>query len=156
MVKPRYDRDMASIPERALEYARAHNLDLGVRHTVVPTAPFVFKCLQPRESILASFRKAMRARQLWPLGMPIPVVTYHRGRDEWQIMDGMQRICSAQMEGFEGIPAFVASGETHEELYDAVLKEGYFGEDFVEMLAMVDPLVRENLALRDDMRLAGK
>lgn len=147
---------MASIPERALEYAKSHRLDLGVRHTVVPTAPFVFKCLQPRESLVETFRKAVRARQLWPLGMPIPVVTYHRSRDEWQIMDGMARICAAQTAGLEEIPALVASGETHDELYDAVLKEGYFGEDFVEMLAMVDPLVRENLALRDDMRLAGK
>ena len=71
-------------------------------------------------------------------------------------MDGMNRICAAQMEGFEEIPAFVASGETHAELWDAILKHGYFGEDFVEMLSLIHPEIRENLRRRDDMRLAGK
>ena len=147
---------MESVPERALKYAKAHNLDLTVQHTVVPTAPFVFKCLQPRASILGAFSRAKRGGQLWPLGMPIPVVTYNRTEDEWQIMDGMQRICAAQIEGFGEIPALVASGETHDALWEPVLKEGYFGEDFVEMLSMVDPLVRENQAMGDDLRLAGK
>jgi len=146
---------MESIPELALKYARTHRLDLTVRHTVIPTAPFVFKCLHPRASILEAFNRAKRGGQLWPLGMPIPVVTYDGTDDEWQIMDGMQRICAAQIEGFDEIPALVASGETHAALWH-ILKDGYFGEDFVEMLAMVDPLVRENQAMGDDLRLAGK
>lgn len=147
---------MPSLPEQALQYARSHRLDLGIRHTTIPTAPFVFKCLEPKESMVEAFKKAVRVRQLWPLGMPIPVVTYDQDRDEWRIMDGMSRICSAQLAGIEEIPAFVANGATHDELYRVILKDGYFGEDFVEMLALIHPEVRANLTLRDDMRLAGK
>jgi len=147
---------MPSIPERALRYAQDRHLDLSIHHTTIPTAPFVFKCLTPRKGILDAFIRAKRLGELWPNGMPIPVVTYSPGRHEWQIMDGMNRICAAQMEGFEEIPAFVASGDTHNELYRAVLKDGYFGEDFIEMLALVSPEIRENLQRRDDLRLSGK
>jgi len=147
---------MEPVPEEALRYAQDHHLDLAVHYTSIPTAPFVFKCLTPRKGILDAFAKARRAGQLWPHGMPVPVVTYHQGRHEWEIMDGMNRICAAQMEGFEEIPAFVASGETHDELYRVILKNGYFGEDFIEMLALVSPEIRENLQRRDDLRLSGK
>lgn len=144
------------IPEEALKYALHQHLDLSVHYTAIPTAPFVFKCLSPRKAILDAFKKAKRAGQLWPHSMPVPVVTYHKGHHEWEIMDGMNRICAAQIEGFEEIPAYVASGETHEELYAYILKDGYFGEDFIEMLALINPEIRDNLHRRDDMRLAGK
>jgi len=147
---------MEPVPAEALRYAQEHHLDLTIHHASIPTAPFVFKCLAPRKGILDAFAKARQKGQLWPHGMPIPVVTYHKGRHEWQIMDGMNRICAAQMEGFQEIPAYVASGETHEILYEHILKDGYFGEDFVEVLAAVSPMIRSNLRRRDDMRLAGK
>jgi hypothetical protein len=146
---------MSSIPEQALSYASLYKLDLDVHKEMIPLEPFVFNCLTPRKEIVASFKKAKRAKLPWPDGMPVPVVTFNRKRHEWAIMDGMTRICAAKMTGFNQIPALVASGETHDELHH-ILQYGYYGEDFVEMLAAVNPLVLNNLQNRDDMRLAGK
>lgn len=147
---------MRSIPEEALRYAQENGLDLSVHYTSIPTAPFVFKCLTPRQAIWNAFKKAKLNGDLWPNGMPVPVVTYNERAHEWQIMDGMNRICAAQIEGFEEIPALVASGETHDILYQHILKDGYSGEDFIEMLAIVDPQIRDNMRRRDDLRLSGK
>lgn len=147
---------MPSIAEAALQHALDRGLDLSVHYTAIPTAPFVFRCLSPRQGILQAFQRAKRQGDLWPPGMPVPVVTYSPRHKEWQIMDGMNRICAAQMEGFEEIPAFVASGDTHDELHRLILHKGYFGEDFIEMLALVSPEIRENLHRRDDLRLSGK
>jgi hypothetical protein len=66
-------------------------------------------------------------------------------------MDGMMRICSAQQAQIPEIPALVASGETYDEL-EHILNQGYYGEDFIEMLAMVNPIISENLKLRDRNR----
>lgn len=147
---------MPSLPEQALKYALDHSLNLTVYLAEIPTSPFIFKCLTPRPALLADFNKAMRAHQPWPSGMPLPVVTYRDDQHEWEIMDGMNRICAAKMEGFREVPALVASGETHDKLYRAILKNGYFGEDFVEMLAMVSPEVLTNLKLRNKTQMSGK
>lgn len=139
---------MASIPERALEEARRLGLDLSVNKWLVPTAVFTFQCLEPKAVMLEAFKVAHRDGFLWVRNMPIPVVTHHRANREFRIMDGMARICSAQKARYTEVPALVASGETYEALRH-ILDEGYYGEDFIEMLAMVNPLVRENLELRD-------
>jgi len=143
------------IPQRALQKALSEKLDLRVYQEMIPTGPFEFKCLVPPEKTMRAFARAIDDDRPWPPGMPLAIVTYHKGKDEWKIMDGMMRICAAKDAGFEEIPALVASGETVDAL-ESVLKDGYYGEDFVEMLAMVSPVVLANIELRDQNRMSGK
>jgi hypothetical protein len=143
------------IPQKALQKALSSKLDLEVRQEIVQTGPFAFRCLIPLPRVQEVFKYAYHDNLAWPSRMPIPIVTYHRGRDEWRIMDGMMRICAAKDAGFTQIPALVASGETFEAL-EEILKLGYYGEDFVEMLAMVSPLVLENIEQRDESRMSGR
>lgn len=146
---------MESIPKMALKAARKRGLDLSVELQKIPTSPFRFRCLKPKHSTLEVFQKAREAGEEWVPGMPLAIVTYHTKRKEYEIMDGMMRICAAIMAGYDFIPAIVAKGETHDALYD-ILLEGYYGQDFVEMLAMANPSVDDNLRMGDAMRLAGK
>lgn len=145
---------MAAIPEMALAEAMRRNLDLSVKRWMVPTSVFSFQCLEPKRSMLEAFRDARTDGLPWVEGMPVPVLTYHPDRREYRIMDGMMRICSAQQMQIPEIPALVASGVTYDEL-EPILNQGYYGEDFVEMLSMVDPLVLENLKLRDQNRYSS-
>jgi len=145
---------MESVPKRALKAAKERGLDLRVDPMTISTAPYKFRCLKPKASVLEAFEKARERGQEWVPGMPVPVVTYHSKRNEWEIMDGMMRICAAIMAGYEVIPALVAKGETYDAL-DDILREGYYGEDFVEMLSMVNPDVARNCRLTDDLKLSG-
>lgn len=146
---------MATIAQMALDEAHRLGLNLSVEIRAIPTDPFRFRCLKPKWEVLAAFQEAAKLKQEWVPGMPFPVVTFNRGREEYEIMDGMMRICAAVIAGFDRIPAYVASGETYDAL-EPILRNGYYGEDFVEMLALAHPDVARNLRLRDDMRLAGK
>jgi hypothetical protein len=145
---------MASIPEMAYEEARKLGLDLRVIPGMVPTAPFVFECLKAKDSMATAFHDAKRKYHKWVKGMPIPILVYYPERDEFRIMDGMMRICAAQAAGFDVFPALVASGETYDAL-EPILDQGYYGEDFIEMLMMASPSVRENQKIRDRNRLEG-
>lgn len=145
---------MPSIPEMALAEAEKLGLDLRVLSEMVPTEPFVFHCLTPKESMLEVFKDAFRERKAWVEGMPVPVLVYYPEKNEFGIMDGMQRICAAQKAGLEEIPALIASGETYD-ILRPILENGYYGEDFVEMLAMANENIRRNLSLRDRNRMAG-
>lgn len=138
----------------ALRAARERGLDLSVSLGTIPTKPFSFKCLKPRIGVLDALTKAREDGLEWAPGMPLPIVTYHEGRDEWEIMDGMMRICAAIMAGYDTIPAYVARGETHDALWD-ILKEGYYGHDFVEMLALENPDLDRNQKMGDDLKLSG-
>lgn len=143
------------IPQKALQKAMALKLDLEVREASVSTKPFEFKCIIPPSRVMNAFLIAKEHGLAWPDRMPLPIVTYHEGKNEWRIMDGMMRICAAKDSGLEKIPALVASGETFDALAD-ILKNGYYGEDFAEMLAMVSPEVLANLELRDETQMSGK
>lgn len=145
---------MPSIPELALAEARELGLDLSVQKMVVETSSFTFKCLEPRESMLQAFRRAHTGHRLWVNEMPVPVLTLNQRERKFRIMDGMLRICSAKRAGFKTFPALVANGETYDAL-EPILAKGYYGEDFIEMLAMVNPLIRENLAIRKYRFLSG-
>jgi hypothetical protein len=146
---------MPSVPERALAEAERLGLDLGVRKDLVPTNVFTFQCLEPKETLVEAFREAKRSHTFWVFGMPLPILTYHPGYREYRIMDGMMRICAAKTAGLDKFAAYVASGETYDAL-SSILDEGYYGEDFVEMLAMVNDEIRQNLEDRDKNRLAGR
>lgn len=130
-------------------------MDLEVSQEIISTKPFEFKCLIPPDRVMRAFDQALAAGHPWPPGMPLSVVTYNAAKDEWKIMDGMMRICAAKDAGFQEIAALVASGETFDAL-ESILRNGYYGEDFVEMLAMVSPTILENLELRDQSRMSGK
>lgn len=145
---------MASIAEMALYEAKRLGLDLSVKSWMIPAAAFSFECIEPKRSMLEAFRDAKRDGLPWVEHMPVPVLTYHSRDDKYRIMDGMMRICSSQAVGIPEFPALVASGETYEAL-EPILDQGYYGEDFIEMLAMVNQQVRENLEKRDRNRLAG-
>ena len=142
---------MASIPELALAKAMHLKLDLSVHRWMVPADSFHFQCLEPKPAMLDAFHRARAENLPWVEEMPLPVLVYHEGRHEFRIMDGMMRICSAQQAQIPEIPALVASGETYDEL-EHILNQGYYGEDFIEMLAMVNPIISENLKLRDRNR----
>lgn len=146
---------MASISEMALKEARRLNLDLSIKEWMVPASAFSFECLEPTEAVFEAFRAAKAQGLPWVHTMPVPVLTYHSKDNKYRIMDGMMRICAAQAVGIKEIPAFVASGDTYDAL-KPILDHGYYGEDFVEMLAMVNTQVNENLDKRDRNRLAGK
>lgn len=143
---------MASIAELALWYARDNDLDLSIKEMRVPTNAFFFKRLVPPKSLVRELRGAKKGGLPWVSGMPLPVLTL--ARREFRIMDGMKRIAAAKEAGYLEIPALVASGDTYEKL-SPILANGYYGEDFIEMLATVDDLVRQNLELRDRNRLSG-
>lgn len=145
---------MASIPEIAYEEARKLGLDLRVLPGMVPTDAFAFECLEPKKDMLQAFRDARRDRENWVPGMPVPVLVYYPERNEWRIMDGMMRICSAQRAGIPSFPALIASGEAYDAL-EPILDQGYYGEDFIEMLAMTSEDIRDNLRKRDRKRLEG-
>lgn len=138
----------------AYEEARKLGLDLRVIPGMVPTTPFVFECLKPKESMATAFHDAKRNLHKWVKGMPIPILVYYPERNEFRIMDGMMRICSAKEAGFDSFPALLASGETYDAL-EPILDQGYYGEDFIEMLMMVSESVRENQRMRDRNRLEG-
>ena len=104
--------------------------------------------------MVEAFEDVRKKGAQWIPGMPIPVLVYYPRENDFRIMDGMMRICAAQKAGLRFIPAFIASGETYDVL-EPILNRGYYGEDFVEMLSMVNPAVRNNLRLRDRNRLAG-
>lgn len=144
-----------SVPQRALAKAQRDGLLLDAPLREIPTSVFSFHCLEPKPENLNLFREVLLEGLPWVDGIPFPVVTYNVSRNEWRIMDGMLRICTAQAAGFTEIPAFVASGETYEALAE-ILDEGYYGEDFVEMLSMVNPGVAKNMEARDQNRMAGK
>lgn len=146
---------MPSISEIALERAKELGLDLDVRLELVPTYVFTFECLEPKPEVLQAFRDAQVLGLSWVDGMPAPVVTWHKKSSAFRIMDGMMRICAAKEAGIREIPAFVSSGETYEAL-EPILKQGYYGEDFVELLALVNPEIRRNLESRDENRMAGR
>jgi hypothetical protein len=146
---------MSTIPEMALLKAKRLELDLGVSRRLVPTDVFHFDCLEPKSGMLRAFRQAKAAGHDWVEGMPIPVLTYQSSDRTFRIMDGMLRICSARKARIKEFPALVASGDTYDALED-ILRNGYYGEDFIEMLAMVNPLVRENLEMRRRRFLSGK
>lgn len=144
-----------SVPERALAKAQRDGLILETPLREIPTSVFSFHCLEPKPESLNLFREALEQGLAWVEGVPLPIVTYNDSRNEWRIMDGMLRICTAQAAGYTEIPAFVASGETYEALAD-ILDDGYYGEDFVEMLSMVNPEIARNMESRDQNRMAGR
>lgn len=146
---------MASIPEMAFIEAERLGLDLSVQHLTVPAGAFSFGCLDPKADVLAALATALEDELPWVIGMPLPVLTYHPDTKEYRIMDGMMRICAAQMVGMKVFPALVANGDTYDAL-ESILDNGYYGEDFVEMLAMTNEDVRKNLESRDGNRLAGR
>lgn len=145
---------MASIAEMALNEAQRLGLDLNVKPWMVPTSAFSFNCIEPKRSMLEAFRDAKREGLPWVEHMPVPVLTYHPNVDKYRIMDGMLRICSAQAVDIPEFPALVASGDTYEAL-EPILDQGYYGDDFIEMLAMVNDQVRDNLNMRNRNKLAG-
>lgn len=138
----------------ALEEARRLDLDLSIKSWMVPTSSFTFECLKPSPSTIKAFEMALEDGLSWLQEMPFPVLTYHKKENKYRIMDGMMRICAAQKAGMHEIPALIASGATFDAL-QAILEQGYYGEDFMEMLALADEPVRENLQKRDRNRLAG-
>lgn len=146
---------MPSVPELALAKAEELGLDLHVSRITVPTRIFTFKCIEPKGAVVRAFKEAADKGHSWVEGMPVPVLTYHSGLKEYRIMDGMMRICAAQIAGIRDIPALVASGELYE-ILEPILDEGYYGEDFVDMLAMVNEEIRNNRESRDSNRLSGK
>lgn len=146
---------MREISELALAEAKELGLDLDVHMETVPVHVFKFTCLAPKPEVLRAFLEAKALGLPWVEGMPMPVVTWHPKKSAFRIMDGMMRISAAQEAGIREIPVFVASGDTYEEL-EEILEQGYYGEDFVEMLAMVNPEIRRNTESRDENRMAGR
>lgn len=149
-----YNGAMPSIPERGLAEAKRLGLDLGVQLWNVPTKPFVFKGLVPPESMVEAFKRAKREGLPWVPGMPKPVLIYHPKEDQYEIMDGIRRIASAKKAKFKEVPAFVARGYVYDAL-EPLFQDGYYGEDYIEMLAMANPEIRENLELTNKTKLAG-
>lgn len=145
---------MPSIPEQGLAQAQKLGLDLGVVTKMVPTKPFFFENLIPKKSMVEGFKRAIQKGLPWIEGMPIPVLVYYPDRDEYRVMDGIMRIGSAKEAGMKEFPALVASGETYDAL-EPIMINGYYGEDYVEMLSMVDEKVRGNLETRDRNMLSG-
>jgi hypothetical protein len=143
---------MDSVAEVAYREAKKLGLDLSVTVGPIPVDAFMFRYMRPRSSTLQALKKAKREGLEWAQDMPIPVVTLH-GKT-FEIMDGMMRIRAAQEAGFKEIPAIIASGDTYDALRH-ILKRGYYGEDFVEMMAMESPVVRKNLEHRNKNRMAG-
>lgn len=121
---------------------------------MVPATAFTFRLLEPPEATLKVFREAARKGSSWPSGIPLPILTYHADDRMFGIMDGMMRIRSAQLAGIPQFRTLVASGETYDELMP-ILDQGYYGEDFVEMLCLVNPEVRKNQQSCNRNRLAG-
>lgn len=146
---------MSTVAERALKEAKKKRLDLEVHLDLVPTSIFALKKVEPRLSVYQAMRDAASRGESWVQGMPYPVLTWHKTSGKYRIMDGMMRLVAAQMAGIPVIPALIASGETYDAL-EPILRNGYYGEDFIEMLAMVSPDIRKNLDLRDENRLSGK
>jgi hypothetical protein len=145
---------MASVPEMALQEAERLGLDLTVKTWMVPVDAFSFECLEPKPGIQAIFHQARNAGMEWVPEMALPVLTYHPRERKFRIMDGMMRICAAQVAHFKEIPALVANGDTYDAL-QPILDHGYYGEDFIEMLSMVNEDVRENIERRERYRLSG-
>lgn len=146
---------MSSIPEQALAEAKRQKLDLTTQKWMVDPRTFKFDCLEPKPSMLQAFRAAHAAGRDWVQGMPVPVLTFHSNDRSFRIMDGMLRICSAKKAGMTQIPAIMANGNTYDAL-EHILVKGYYGEDFIEMLAMVNPFVQANLAMRDRNKAMGR
>lgn len=145
---------MPSIPERGLAEARRLGLDLDVHLWMVPTSLFAFKGLVPPPSMVEAFKKAKREGLDWVPGMPKPVLVFHPKPEEYQIMDGIRRIASAKKAKFKEFPAFVSRGYVYDAL-EPIFQDGYYGEDYIEMLAMVNEEIRKNLDLTNKTKLAG-
>jgi hypothetical protein len=138
------------IVDLALAKAKAENLDLSAKKAFVPINAFVFHLLQPSNSVTQAFKGQL----LWPDALPIPILTYHQKDKSFGIMDGMLRIRGAQLARLSTIPAYIASGETYDAL-ESILDRGYYGEDFVELLCLVNAEVRKNQEGVNRNRLAG-
>lgn len=145
---------MPSIPERGLTEARRLGLDLDVQLWMVPTELFAFKGLTPPAAMVEAFKKAKREGLEWVPGMPKPVLVFHPKPEEYQIMDGIRRIASAKKAKFKDFPAFVGRGSVYDAL-EAIFQDGYYGEDYIEMLAMANEEIRKNLELTNKTKLAG-
>lgn len=134
--------------------AQRLGLDLSVHLWMVPTKAFTFKGLVPPETTVEAFKRAKREGLDWVPGMPKPVLIYYPKEDEYRVMDGIRRIASAKKAKFKEFPAFVSRGHVYDFL-EPIFQEGYYGEDYVEMLSMVNEEIRDNLELTNKTKLAG-